>query len=60
MEQILVNSVFLNNKGTPIYISKQNVLVSGDILIKGNVAYRGGGILISNYTKMIFINQIYN
>ena len=55
MEQILlINSVFLNNQGTSIYISHQKVFVSGDILIKGNVANRGGGILISNYTKMIF------
>ena len=32
---LLIDSVFLNNKGRPIYISHQNVFVSGDILIRG-------------------------
>ena len=49
---LLIDSVFLNNKGRAIYISHQNVFVSGDILIKGNIAHKGGGIFIRKYTKL--------
>ena len=55
MEQIsLMDLIFLNNRGTPIYISNQNFILSGDILFKENVADRGGGIFINNYTESIF------
>ena len=55
MEQIfLVDLIFLNNRGTPIYISNQNFSLSGNMLVKGNVADRGGGIFIDNHTESIF------
>ena len=58
MEQIFItNSVFVNNQGTPLYISHQNVFTNGNILFQGNVANTaGGGIFISNYTNVIFHN----
>ena len=55
MEQIfLMDLIFLNNRGTPIYISNQNFSLSGNMLVKGNVADRGGGIFIDNHTESIF------
>ena len=55
MEQIfLVDLIFLNNRGTPIYILNQNFSLSGNMLVKGNVADRGGGIFIDNHTESIF------
>ena len=49
-----ITSVFLNNIETPIYISHQNVLIAGNMLFKGNVANRGGGIFINNNTKVTY------
>ena len=59
MEQIsLTNSVFVNNQGTPLYISHQDVFANGNILFKGNVAgTMGGGIFIGDHTKIIFDNS---
>ena len=55
MERILLmDSVFLNNRGTPIYISNQNFGVRGDILFKGNVANRGGAIYIDANANVTF------
>ena len=48
------NSVFLNNQGTPIYISHQNVLIAGNMLFKRNVAKKGGSIFINNHAKVTF------
>ena len=48
------NSVFLNNSGTPIYISHQNVYIAGNMLFNGNVGNRSAGIFINNQTKMTF------
>ena len=48
------NSEFLNNQGTPIYILHQSVLFGGNMLFKGNIAKRGGGIFIKNYAKISF------
>ena len=57
MEQVyLKNSVFLNNQGIPIYISYQNVFVSG-IIILGNEASRGGGIFIANQSSIVIQNS---
>ena len=54
-EQIfLTNCIFFNNRGTPIYILRQNVLIAGNMLFKRNVAKRGGGIFINNHAKIIF------
>ena len=51
---LFTNSVFLNNHGTPIYISHQNVLIVGNMLFKRNVAKKGGGIFINNHAKVTF------
>ena len=48
------NLVFLNNHGTPIYISHQNVLIAGNMLFKRNVAKKGGSIFINNHAKVTF------
>ena len=49
-EQVcLINCVFLNNRGTPIYVQRQNVLIAGNMLFMGNSARRGGGIFIINH-----------
>ena len=48
------NSVFLNNQGTPIYISHQNVFITRNMLLNGNVGKRSGGIFINNHTKLTF------
>ena len=59
MEYIFfINSVFLYNQGIPIYISHQNVVIAGNMLFKGNVANRGGGIFINNHTKVTY-NRLY-
>ena len=50
----LINCVFLNNHGTPIYISHQNVLLTGNMLFTRNVAKKGGGIFIYNHAKITF------
>ena len=57
MNQVIVyvmNSVFLNNQGVPIYISRQTVIVSGNILLKGNRAHKGGAIFITKHSKLVF------
>ena len=55
MEQIFfMNSVFFCNKGIPIYILHQNVFISGNILFKRNVAISGGGIYITNRSRIVF------
>ena len=48
------NLVFLNNQGTPIYISHQNVYITGNMLLNGNVGNRSSGIFINNHTKITF------
>ena len=54
-EQIYItNSVFLNNQGTPIYISHQNVYIIGNMLLNGNIGNRSAGIFINNETKITF------
>ena len=54
------NSVFLDNQGTPIYISHQNVVITGNMLFKRNVAERGGGIFINKYTTLTFHGSFVN
>ena len=49
-----MNSVFSNNKGTPLYISNQSVVVSGSILFKKNLATNGGAMIITQHAKLIF------
>ena len=48
------NSVFLNNKGSPIFISHQNVFITGNMLLMQNVALFNPGIFINNHTKVTF------
>ena len=48
------NCVFLNNHGTPIYISHQNAVMAGNMLFKENIAQAGGGIFINNHAKITF------
>ena len=54
------NLVFLDNQGTPIYISHQNVFITGNMLFKRNVAKRGGGIFINNHTTLTFHGSFVN
>ena len=58
MEQVcLTNLMFSNNQGTPIYISHQSVIASGNIIFKENVASRGGSIFITNHSSVKFQNS---
>ena len=61
MEQVcLTNLVFLSNQGTPIYISHQSVIASGNIVFEGNEASIGGGIFITNHSSVEFQNSNMN
>ena len=46
-------SNFYHNKGVPIYLSNQNLYISGNIEVNGNVAENGGGIYISDHSNVI-------
>ena len=48
------NSVFFNNQGTPIYISHQNVYITGNMVLKQNVVTFNPGIFINNHAKVTF------
>ena len=51
MEQIfLMNSIFLRNRGISMYISHQNVYVSGNILFKSN----RDGMFMTNHSNIVF------
>ena len=50
----LQNLKFTNNKGVPIYLSHQNLHISGNIKFYNNTAENGGGILISDYSNVTF------
>ena len=50
----ITNSDFHHNKGVPIYISNQNLYLSGNIKFYNNTADNGGGIFIANYSNVIF------
>ena len=55
MEQIyFTNNSFLSNQGTSIYISYQNVIISGFMIFKENKVSRGGGMSIANRSSIIF------
>ena len=55
IEQIyFTNNSFLSNQGTSIYISYQNVIISGFMMIKENKVSRGGGMSIDNHSSIIF------
>ena len=48
----LRNSNFYHNKEVPIYLSNQNLYISGNIEFNGNVAENGGGIYISDHSNV--------
>ena len=50
----LKNLKFNNNKGVPIYLSHQNLHISGNIEFCNNIAENGGGIFISDYSNVTF------
>ena len=50
----LQNSIFHDNKGVPIYLSNKNLHIHGNIEFYNNTAENGGGIFISNHSKVIF------
>ena len=51
---ILQNSKFHYNRGTPVYLTNQNLYMNGKIEFYGNVAENGGGIFISNHSNVTF------
>ena len=53
----LQNSNFYRNKAVPIYLSNQNLYISGNIQFNGNVAENGGGIYISHHSNVIVHNS---
>ena len=51
----LNNSIFRNNQGASVYLSKGIVLnISGEVLFENNVAENGSGIYISDNSTVIF------
>ena len=58
MEQMMfANIEFLHNLGTPIHVSHQTVFVSGNILLKGNIADKSGGVFITNHSNVMFLES---
>ena len=43
----LQDSVFVDNEGVPIFLSQQNLHITGDLLFKQNIAISCGGIFSS-------------
>jgi len=67
MHSCLQNSIFIGNRGAPIYLSHHELHVKGDVSFMQNVAIAGGGIYSSNSTilfknnsKVIFHNNSAN
>ena len=55
MEQIyFTNNSFLSNQGTSIYISYQNIIISGFMIFEENKVSSGGGMSIANHSSIIF------
>ena len=50
----LSDSRFLQNTGIPFYISSQNLSIYGNVVFKENVANKGGGLFICNYSNITF------
>ena len=53
----LQNSNFYHNKGVPIYLSNQNLYISGNIEFYNNSAENGGGLFISDYSNVTFYDN---
>ena len=54
----LENSNFYHNKEVPIYISNQNLYISGNIEFNGNIVENGGGIYISDHSNVTIHNSV--
>ena len=50
----LQNSEFHCNKGVPIYLSNQNLHITGNVKFHGNTAENGAGIVISDHSNVTF------
>ena len=50
----LKNCTFHENKGTPIYISSKGLNIHENLIIEGNSATNGGGIVVNNHTSITF------
>ena len=53
----LQRSVFEFNEAVPIYLSNQKLYVSKGVYFIGNMAENGGGIFISNHSKVTFLKN---
>ena len=54
---ILRNSKFHYNRGTPVYLTNQNLYMNGKLEFCGNVAENGGGIFISDHSNVTFYRR---
>ena len=52
------NSKFYHNVGVPIYLSNQNLYISGNIEFDRNVAENGGAIYISDYSNVTIYKNV--
>ena len=50
----LQNSIFYANKGVPVYLSNKNLHIHGNMEFYNNTGENGGGIFISNHSKVTF------
>ena len=50
----LQNSIFYGNRAVPIYLSNQNLHISGNIEFHNNTAENGGGMFISDHSNVTF------
>ena len=51
---VVNNSNFIDNQGTSIYLSYQNLFLKGNNLFSKNSAEYGSGIYATNYSKIMF------
>ena len=49
----LQNSEFNYNKGVPVYLSNQNLHITGNIKFHGNIVENGGGIVASDHSNVV-------
>ena len=52
-----INIIFLSNRGRPIYVSYQKVVVSGFVMFEKNEVSSGGGMFITNHSSIMFKNS---
>ena len=58
VEQVyFINNIFLSNRGRPIYVSCQKVIVSGIVMFEKNKVRSGGGMFITNHSNIMFKNS---